>query len=222
MLRPLPCLLTLLLTSQAIAQPDPLAPGHYRGVCQQGFIDLTLRSDQTAHFGGVDYTWQQQPGRLNLQRKQGADLTFTVGPDFIEGPICGRIWLTPMAGHSAQLTPKTPTRTPKPPTEADHALTRAITGTWRFTATGGTLLLELLPSGAMRMRQQHGDEAAPLENTGRWRVTAGPLKQSGALTLETDGGGPLRYDVRWTPERLFVRGGDLPTEVGFIRVEEAP
>lgn len=192
-----------------------VAGGHYEGVCDQGRVTLTLGLDGAARYGGADFTWRREGEALILAPAEGPALTLqiTEGPGEIvlTGPPFGRLWLRPtrLPGPAAAPTP------PAEPPPAEAA------GRWRYSASGGTLILELNPSGAFRMIQRFesplaGAPGPDRVSVGRW---TGQRGAADALILIPHGGGPVTYRFQRAGGRLLIRGGDLPTMVGFEQVQ---
>lgn len=164
-----------------------LAPGRYVGTAPAGRIDLELRADGTAVFGGAPYSWRIDGATLHL-----GDLALRIDGDCLRGPPFGEVCLRP-----APLPPITePAQAPRPD---------AWRGAWTHRASGGAVTLTLLPDGRYQMQQPEG------VTSGRWRGDAR------GFTLMPDGGAALRYRARREGEELVVSGGDLPTEVRFRR-----
>ena len=183
----------LLLGTLLLALP----PGRYIGVVAERTpvqrVDLDLRADGTAVFGGARYRWRRSGPLLRLVASDG-DLTLEVDGQCLEGPPFGRVCLSP-----APPLPETPPPTPVPPRP------EAWRGAWAHTASGGTLVIELGGDGRYVMRQPG------LVTRGGWRG------DDGGFTLVPDGGEPLTYAARRQGADLLVGGGDLPTEVRFRR-----
>ncbi len=167
-----------------------LAPGRYVGTAPDGRVDLELRVDGTAVFGGAPYAWRIEGNTLHL-----GDLRLRIEGECLRGPPFGEVCLRP-----APLPPIVEPRQPPRP--------EVWRGAWSHTASGGTLVLVLAPAGADEMRQPEGVPG------GRWRGDAA------GFTLTPAGGQALRYRARREGDELFVSGGDLPSEVRFHRSTE--
>lgn len=168
-----------------------LGPGRYVGAAPDGRVDLELRADGSAFFGGAAYRWRLAGDTLHLGGDHGP-LALRVDGDCLVGPPFGRVCLVP-----APLPPvRRPPASPRP---------EAWRGRWAHTASGGTLVVVMTADGTYEMRQPEQT------TTGRWRG------DRAGFTLVPEGGEALRYRARRDGEDLVVSGGDLPTEVRFRR-----
>ncbi|MFN3202908.1 MAG: hypothetical protein ACE366_31235 [Bradymonadia bacterium] len=212
------------LTALLLATASLIAGGRYEGVCAQGRVSLHLGTDGTARYGDAEFTWQLTDDQLMLRSAVGDTLTLQIGEGpagtiTLSGPPFEQVWLTPvalpaersMAGQAAEAV------------DEKHRPT-ALISHWLHRASGGSVTLELNPSGRFRMIQRFhspvkGAEGPPRTTTGDWWSDAAGTE----LTLGPDGGPTLRYQVSRRAKVLSIRGGDLPTRVTFEHMgDKAP
>ena len=181
--------------------------GRYEGASTAGRVWLELRPDGTAEYGGAPWRWRQDGNVLELAPEADGDAlrleieAVAIGaagsPPRLRlvGPPFGVVWLRAVPS----LNPEAPAAKPESKVHPQWV------GRWRHLAVGGELIVELGADATYAMIER------PEARVTRGRWTA----DNDWIELQPDGGTPLRYCVRRVAERLFVSGGDLPTEVAF-------
>lgn len=180
-------------------------PASFEGYAIDGRVDLELRADGSARFGGAE-----------CRATTGGALVLTCGAQTytleVSGDADAPVLLGPPFGRVDLRRVERPAETPPaPPPPPD----RSLAGAWRFEASGGALTLVLAGDGGYTMLQE-ATGGAPSTSTGRWQ------SDGESLTLVPEGGAALRYRVARGDDRLRIGGGDLPSDVELRKVAALP
>lgn len=210
-------------SSQQTSPAPTLTPGRYATTAGDRWLELTLRADGGAVFGGAPYRWAMQAGVLELKPPGGEPLRLTAATRGGQPTLLGSPFGPLIVRRLPPLPPdleRGANREPAPDAAADAAADAAPEpaalsprpfawrGTWLHRGPHGEVVLRLVGDGSYTQTRLTLGQP-PRATSGRWSA------DFGALILHPAGGGPTRYAARRDGPDLELWGGDLPQRVRF-------